>query len=121
MHSREDVAIACLLCVAEEQHRATVIDFCLGKTNEPSLEEYMLSVGGQGLQGGGGAVHRDMGASGSSRRAYSMSTTESFEESKARLNRSETQFLARVFSAKPRLLVDIAKDVFNFFFVSQST
>merc|ERR1712137_1070767 len=60
MHSREDVAIACLLCVAEEQHRATVIDFCLGNTNEPSLEEYMLSVGGQGHQGGGeGAVHRD--------------------------------------------------------------
>jgi hypothetical protein len=103
MHSREDVAVACLRCHSNDSCRALVIDFCIGKTNQPSFEDYLSAVDGS-----------------TTRRTNSTdSAGYDCEEAKASLSRSESRFIARVFAANVRPIVDIAVDIFNFFFVSQ--
>lgn len=102
MHSREDVAVACLQCFSDESCRALVTDFCIGRANKLSFEDYSSVLDGSRRMFSDGDI-----------RAYD------HEEMKARLTRSEHLFIARVFSTNVRSIVDIALDIFNFFFVSK--
>ena len=100
MHCREDVAIACFSCQRNPSCRAIVIDFCIGKASthtseSPSCNEHAPDTLPD-------------------RNVFTL------DDARSSLSTAESRFLSRIFSANMRPLIDIAKDIFSFFFISRT-